>query len=462
MKKTEKITFTLNEILPRMAGAKFFIAGVVAASMLVVSCNEDSVIGLDVQPEGDLLNARTTDTVSITTFTVKEDSVKTDDLPSGTAVLGSYNDPVFGQTQASIYSQFLLPTNLTSGFGSNLTLDSVVLALAYESITPYYGSVNDGDMQTVKVYQLTEALSKEGSYYSNEDKDVYPYPIGSATFNPRPNPTDSVKVGSVKEKAQLRIRLDSTFGSMLLNAGSANLGSNTTFLQYFKGLHIKPENSSQAPGEGAILYYNLLDAKSGVILYYKIGTAVQTPYRLVVNSSAARYGRFTHTYPSGGPVKSQLSNPALGQQQTYVQSLGGLKTKLQFPYIADYRDSGIVVNRAELVIKADPSYISTAYRAPEKLFIVPVTSTGTNGDLLSWPDFGEGASYYGGSYDAAAKEYRFNISHYIQGIISGTVTDYGLYLTVSGSAVNASRLVIGGGNNAAYEMQLRLTYTKLN
>lgn len=443
-----------------MAGAKFFIAGIAAASLLAASCNEDTGIGLDVQPEGDLLNARTTDTVSITTFTIREDSIKTDDLPSGTAVLGSYNDPVFGYTEASIYSQFLLPTNLTSGFGTNLTIDSIVLALVYENINPFYGSVNDGDMQTVKVYQVTENISKEGSYYSNQNLETYPFAIGSKTFNPAP--VDSVVVDSVNEKPQLRIKLDPSFGSVLLNAGAGNLSSNTAFLQFFKGLYITPETNGQQPGEGAMLYFNLLDSRSGLILYYKANNVEQAPYRLVVNSSTARFSNFIHTYPSSGPISMQLANPALGQQLTYLQSLGGLKTKVKFPYIDDYRDSNIVVNRAELVVKADPSYITTTYPAPEKLFVVPVTSTGANGDLLSWPDFGEGSDYYGGSYNPAAREYRFNITHYVQGIINGTIPDYGLYLTVSGSAVNASRLVIGGGDNASNGMELRLTYTKLN
>jgi hypothetical protein len=459
MNRTTGNTFTLNKILPRLAGAKFFMASFAAGALLLSSCDKDSEIGLGVQPEGDLLKALITDTVSITTFSVKEDSIKTDDLPSGTAALGSYNDPVFGMTQASIYSQFLLPTNLTDGFGTGLSLDSIVLSVAYEGINPFYGTVNDGDMQTVKVYQLTESLSKDASYYSNQTLEIYPFPLGSATFNPKP--VDQVVVGTDTVKAQLRIKLEKGFGEQILNAGASNLSSNTAFLNFFKGLHIRPETAGQAPGEGAILYFNLLDAESGLTLYYKVNGVTQNPYRLVVNSSAARYEHFTHTYPVGGPIKNQLSNPALGQQLSYLQSLGGLKTKVKFPYLAGYRDSGVVINRAELVVKADPSYITSAYPAPEKLFVVPVTSTGANGDLLSWPDFGEGANYYGGSYDAIAKEYRFNITRYAQGVITGSVTDYGLYLTVAGSAVSASRLVIGGGDNPTHGMELRLTYTKL-
>lgn len=440
-----------------MAGAKFFIAPSLALSLLAVSCNEDSTIGLDVQPEGDLLHTRTSDTASIITYTLREDSVKTDDLPSGTALIGSYNDPVFGYTEASLYSQFQLPTNGPQLGG--LTLDSIVLSLAYEGLTRFYGSVTDGDVQTFRVYQVIEDIKKESSYYSNQTVNVYPVPLGSATFNP--SVTDSVLVGGVKEKPQVRIKLDKTFGQLLMDAGS-NLDNNTVFTQYFKGLLIKPETPNQPTSEGAILYFNLLDGKSGLTLYYKEGTVAKT-YRLVVNANTARFGNFRHTYPSSGPVAAQLLDSTLGQNLTYVQSIGGVKAHILFPHLENFTDSGkIAINRAELVIKADPSYIESKYPAPNKLFLIPVTSTGAAGNLLTWPDFQEGLSYYGGIYDPAAKEYRFTINRHIQSILDGRTTDYGLYLVVSGNSVTADRLVMGGGGNPNHRIKLRLTYTKLD
>jgi hypothetical protein len=447
-----------NEILPRKRGAKFFIAGSFLMAALA-SCDKDSPVGLDVQPEGDLLHTRVTDTASITTFTVREDSVKTDELPSGTAIIGSYNDPVFGYSAASAYAQFLLPTNAPNFSGA--TLDSIVLSLAYDGTSPFYGSITDGDMQTFRVYQVVESLSKDASYYGEQTATVYPTDIGFKTFNP--NVVDSVQVGNKKEKPQLRIRLDDTFGNLLLTAGATNLANNTNFLQYFKGLNIRPDNGSQPTGTGALLYFNLLDGKTGLTLYYQTATEDSLSYRMLVNSSAARFSHFEHNYPSSGPISAQLQDPSQGQNISYVQAMSGVKTKISFPTIAHLLDSGrVAINRAELVIKADPSYLSNAFHAPDKLFLVPVTSTGNNGDLLSWPDFFAGASSYGGTYNATTNEYRFNVSRYVQAIIDGKTADYGLYLTIAGSAVNGDRLVIGGGSNSAYGMKLRLTYTKLD
>lgn len=454
MKKRIQLLKRLNEILPRVDGAKFFIAGALAVTMMA-SCKKESAVGLEVQPEGDLLHTRVTDTLSITSFILRDDSVKTDELTRQLA--GSYNDPVFGYSAASIYSQFRMPTNGPQLGGA--TLDSIVLSLAYSGTPPYYGSVSDGDMQTFKVYQVVGTMTKEASYYSNQTMDVYPQSIGNATFNP--DITDSVLVGDKREKPQLRIKLDPAFGYLLLNAGETNLANNTNFTQYFKGLEIRPETPNQLAGKGAILYFDLLDGSSGLTLYYHTATDT-AKYRLQA-SGGAYFMHFTHTYPSTGPVAQQITTPSQGQNLLYLQAMGGTKAKIMFPHIQHLTDSGkVVINRAELVLKADPSFITTMYPAPDRLFVIPVTSTGANGDLFSFDDFIQGSSYYGGTYDATTKEYHFNVSRYVQSIIDGKATDYGLYLAIAGSGVNGSRLVIGGGSNPAYNLQLRLTYTKLD
>ena len=99
-RKIKRTINILSEILPCARGAKFFITGSLLVAALA-SCKKDSPVGLDVQPEGDLLHTRVTDTVSVRTYTVHEESVKTDELPSGTTLIGRYNDPVFGYAAAS-------------------------------------------------------------------------------------------------------------------------------------------------------------------------------------------------------------------------------------------------------------------------------------------------------------------------------------------------------------------------
>ena len=69
------------------------------------------------------------DTATIQCVTLlPEDSLMASELSN--VLLGSYIDPVFGLSQASIYAQIQLG-NIPNVGGGSLTADSLVIALAY-------------------------------------------------------------------------------------------------------------------------------------------------------------------------------------------------------------------------------------------------------------------------------------------------------------------------------------------
>ena len=70
------------------------------------------MLGLDVQPENDLLGITVTDTASVFTYTQRGDSVRT--YNDQYKYLGSIQDPVFGQTHAGIYTNISIINNLTN------------------------------------------------------------------------------------------------------------------------------------------------------------------------------------------------------------------------------------------------------------------------------------------------------------------------------------------------------------
>ena len=70
----------MSKILPRLlVGAKFFLVLLLSISISITSCDESSVVGLDVQPANDLLNVNYQDTTTLITKTVKVDSLRTDE-----------------------------------------------------------------------------------------------------------------------------------------------------------------------------------------------------------------------------------------------------------------------------------------------------------------------------------------------------------------------------------------------
>lgn len=448
-------------------GTKFFIVLATLSTISLSSCDKASILGLDVQPEDDLLNVAYSDTTSIRTRTVKEDSLRTDEtlLFTGDAIFGKYVDPVFGQSIASVYTQVRLPSS-NPNFGVNPIIDSVVLAMVYDPTYIYGDTTTTLATQTVNVYQLFEDIVQTNNYYSNQTVIKSSFDLaGSQTFTPAIK--DSVMVTGLKEKPQLRVRLNNIFGTTILNnQGTGNLESNTAFQTFMKGLYITAENSSLAPGAGNIVRLKMIDAKTRLAVYYHNNTEDSLKYEFPLSNSA-RFSHFKHDYTSvNSLLDNQINNatPSLQNATVFVQANAGVKTKIEFPYLLHWVDSGAVsINKAELVIRVDTSltFEYDKYHPSANLLLFQINDDSTSNVLV--PDYNEGSSYYGGAYNSTTKEYRFNIARYIQQILAGNRNNNGIYLITQNGAVTANRVVLGGGDaSSAFQMKLNITYTKLH
>ena len=438
-------------------------------SISFTSCNESSVVGLDVQPSNDLLNVGFEDTTSINTRTVKGDSLITDEtlISSGNVLIGKYIDPVFGTSIASIYTQLRLPTNIVAtSFGTAPVCDSIIISLIYEGTA--YGK-KDKKLQKLNVYQLSESMSTASTYYSNSTLSKFSTDLTAAdgyVFQPRTgsSTSDSVTVLGVKLKPQLRVPLDNAFGQLLLNnQGTGNIATNTDFQNFFKGVYITTENTSTLPGEGNILHFKFGESK--VTLYYHNSTTDSLKYDFNLGS-VARFNHFEHDYTgASSDLTTQFSTPSQTQNNTvYVQSMAGAKTKIEFPYLMNWLKNGMIgVNKAELVISVDTTvstYMIDTFAAPAALILFGINDDGTT---YAIPDAFEGATYFGGTLNSGTVQYRFNIARYIQQVLDGDRNNNGLYILASNGAVYGNRAVISGGQStSARPMKLNITYTKLH
>jgi len=138
----------IQHLLQRSIKSIVLIA--IFAILVFAGCEKPGVIGLDVQPESDQFNVLFSDTSTIIAKTILEDSIRADEPIL--SLLGAYEDPVFGYTAASLYTQFSMTTN-NVGFGSSFVPDSLVLTIGYNGS---YGP--SPSAQTVNVYRLTEDI----------------------------------------------------------------------------------------------------------------------------------------------------------------------------------------------------------------------------------------------------------------------------------------------------------------
>src|SRR5688500_11881700 len=82
-----------------------FLSAVLLLSVLLFSCKKDNTdIGLDLVGS-DLLHARFSDTATVITHTLREDQSALVSTGLQYYQLGNYDDPIFGNTKASIYTQ---------------------------------------------------------------------------------------------------------------------------------------------------------------------------------------------------------------------------------------------------------------------------------------------------------------------------------------------------------------------
>lgn len=424
---------------------------------LAVSCKkkEPGDIGLPLLPGDDLLNAEFTDTVTLITHTVKDDSLKTDEVTP--LLLGNLNDPILAVTKASVFTQLAL-SKANPVFGTNPVLDSAVLSVVYKS-GEYYGALTP---QQFKVYEVTEALYKDSIYYSNRMLQ-YTAELGSATITPKPNPaTDSVMVDTLKYPPHLRINLSNTFFQSFLTNTTFYTG-NTDFQNFFKGIYIA-STSVPATGQGGILYMDLLNTYTRITLFYHNDTDTTSYHFGISNDACARFPHFEHDYSTSAEITMQLNTASTIQQdKVFVQPMAGVRTMITIPYLKDLFNAGkIVINKAELIMPVDPMSIS----GPDSIFsphpkLVVTIADSILGPLIM-PDFFEGATYFGGDYDAAKKEYKFNIARYIQQVLNGTKANNGLYIITNARSTTANRVqLMGGSSMLSSRMKLKITYTPL-
>jgi hypothetical protein len=401
--------------------------------ILVSACKDDNEIGINVLPPSDQIGTAYSDTSTIISSTIVDDSLRTDEL--SLQLLGSDNDPVFGLTTASVFTQVTLEG--TPAFADSIKADSLVLSLTYFN---YYGDTTQP--QTINVYRMAEPMYADSSYYSDRIFQYNPVAIGTWTgpFQPKTN----VIVNNAEAVPQIRITLDQNLADSLL---TINGMSNSSWLDYFKGLYLE---SAPNANHAAIGYFNFY--YSAMTLYFHDSTS---SYSYNFSLKDARLNHYTHDF-AGSVVETNIGSQT--DTVNYLLAMGGLKTKISFPFLKHFTDSGsILINKAELQISARTGSANSAL--PSKLVLVTRDGTGA---IVFPVDYYEASGYYGGNLTTSGDGYTFNITRQIQQYLDGTVTNTDFILTIAGGGVEASRAVLRSQNSGDLKMKFIISYTKTN
>lgn len=412
--------------------------------------------GLDLLP-GDPLGV-VVDTFTLHAYTVIDSSVRTSGLSK--QLLGACLDPHFGLVKAGFVSQLRLPANnIGQGIDPNdLIADSLVLALAFDGANYGYGNL---DAQVFQAFELDESLSLDSSYFAHREPTVLEGDIvANRGGRIRPQPTAQPEILGSSLAPQLRIKLNQELANRFKDAfGTSAMASNDSFLDFFKGIYVTVDERNLLPNQGGVLIFDLLADASKVTLYYRNQNDQPDLTRtldFLINSNCVRYTRTVHdpSLATEPGLQEAIDDTVSTAGITHVQALGGLRTVIQFPYIADEAGSGRILAKAELLAPLAGTYYPY-YPPPTQLFIFRRTESGD----AFLPDQLNGLGVIDGVFRQSEMAYRFNITRYVQGVINQTYENTGLTMVVGGSGVTANRVMLNGPGAPEKPMMLRLTFT---
>jgi len=437
---------------------RFIPAGLIVLLIVsfITACNKKAdQVGLGLQPASAELSVVFDNNSGLISYSVREDSVRTDANAIKTGMLGSMVDPVFGKTTAEIYSQFRLSENGHS-FGTEAILDSMVLSLTYSS---FYGDTLTP--QTVKVYEISEDMDPDTTYYSNNSIADYGTEIAALTFTP--GPADTLYIDSIPLKPQLRIPLSSEFGQKILDADDAVYDDNEAWLDFMKGLHIATD---PVGADGGMLLFDMFDSQTVLTIYYRSGDPQDTlSFTFLSNNNCARFTAFDHNeyMEASQPLRAQIidDDTTGGEELFFLQGMGGVKAQLRLPDIMEFfAEDTVAINEAKLVFNVYDD--GSGLVGPPQLGLAMIDE---DGDYVPIADASEVLSYYGGYLNENEDKYFFRISRHVQQVLTGDVPNYPLALLVQGGSFRANRVMLFGPSgtlNYDSRMVLEVIYTKVN
>lgn len=400
-------------------------------------------------------------------------------------------DTEFGTTKGESYFNISYPNYLIYPFykkDSIVAIDSVVLSLAYDS---YYGDSNS--TQTVRVFEIAQNAGFNDTTlfkYNQPDIQTTGAELGSRSFQVKTlNDTllhirkrDTTKLVNV-----LRIPLTNALGTRFTNYDttySANGGwrSDSIFKTLFRGLAIKSDNTGDA-----LTYIKPSDnINTKLTVYYQVrknGT-IDTTSVDFLHSTGGQANTIRRT-PAGG-WNSYLANAGSNDDLLYIPGTPGSYGLLRIPALDTFRN--VVVHRAEIIATPIRTANDGIYTHQQALFLDRISATGDSAlsfdsDMSLSNNFSN-YTYEINSFGGLIKSdstYRFNLSRYVQSMVTKRTTNYKLrlytpvrtFIYSPGYGANNQiyvtdqpgygRMVLAGGSyvNPAKRLRMRLVYSKL-
>ncbi|MEO9023222.1 MAG: DUF4270 family protein [Ginsengibacter sp.] len=405
------------------------------------------------------------------------------------------NDPYFGKTNAAIYVEMkpsYFPYNFPVASPDSLVVDSAVLVLKYS-----YSFGDTNALQKINVYQLSDSFKVGNNYTSctalGFDNSVL---YGTKTFYPY-QLKDSVHALKEEASSQLRIPILTSLAQSMITDSAGIFRTDQNFVDFFKGFAIVADQNF--PGQQALSYFDLTSASSRLAIYVRATNKGVTDTTVISFGVSGLTGQANSVIHDRGTseITAHLNHPAQGDSLVYIQTSPGSYALLTIPGLTGL--SNRVINRAELIVDQEysPNSYNDIFNAPVNLYIdakdpgispdsyIPLPCDFTSTELQSnFATMGGGLKQAKDNMGNNIGEYVFNISRYLQSIVTKGKTSLTLRLSAPNyvnytstytdwcgqgiipisfvrNNIGNGRVKLNGSNNTPTRMRLHIVYSVL-
>ena len=412
----------------------------------------------------------------VNAYSEKVNSIQTNNLSN--YILGVNNNPVYGQSTASIVSQLTLSEE-DPDFGENVQLDSVVMTIPYFS-TESEASVDDVlryDLDSIygsetfklSVYETNYFLNdydpdasfeQRQKYYSNQqdaveqnilgnplfvDENFEPSSAGFASYEPNSEGENDTIVNAPAFRVKLPVDY---FEEKIINQqGSSELLNNSNFKNYLRSIFIKAEANGSG-GNQFLLDFSGQQRPPKITLYYKRDSAVEDEteqirdsYDLYLGGAGGnRFNTFTGEFPENISQTITGQTEETGAENLYLKAQEGSMAVIElFPdeeELEALREEELLINEADLNFYVNEDLL-TGGDQPRRLYLYDLTNNTFLADYALDASFNLGnpdisLTTFSGAVteDESGKYYNLKITNHISNIINSDAENVKLGLVI--------------------------------
>lgn len=396
---------------------KFFLSLTLLSGLIFIfSCNKNQDFALNILPQQDLINTNFVDTFTVNVHTRPYTHIQT--MGKTAALIGSYKDPIFGFTKASIgiqIQQFAYPDFTDSN--RTYTVDSVFLQLKLDpGYTPYGKIYNPVPLYVFPINNpipITQRIYADDSVAEFTDFSDTLGQTEFSIFNPG---SDTI----------IKIYIDKALAYKFIDSADYYFFNDSAhFTDRFPGFIITPGPNFYDAAIYKIPLPPIIDPNisvdqivSGLYIYYHPDTVSDTSFlfKLPTTGMSTYFTLIEHDY-SGTDIFNSNNDSVV-----YLQT-AGTAIDISFPYINSLKNK--VIHKAELIFQLeDPRFTQqTTYGPPQQIFLVGIKPDDSTAAPVFLEDYFDRQSIEYKGFKLQFDHYSINVTHLLQRILNNPDQD---------------------------------------